>query len=165
MAYDSARRTALALTVVGGMLLVGVIIVGAVYDATPTHDAEFNDTVEADLDAATPLEPGETVTEWESSVSVTNSSGTSLTAGTDYEWHPSNGSLTWSDTAQVTDGESMTVVAGYSSPTDAAEDNIGRIGSGFDLGAIVPVVLAAVAVLGVLAMGFGGGGGGRSQRR
>lgn len=170
MPRDLAQGAVIALVLVGATLLIGTIVVGEVYDASPDVDEELNTTETVDFANNSVLDPGEEVSEWDDTIEVTNSSGTVLTAGTDYEWFPSNASINWINTSSLTDGESVTVVAGYTSPPDAAENNIGRIGSGFDLGSILPIVIAASAVLGYLMVDFGGSGGNggtgrRSQRR
>lgn len=152
----------MSIVVVGAMLLIGLIVVGAIYD-TSGQDELLNTTATVDYGNSTTLDAGEEVFEWDSTVTVTNSSGTVLTDGTDYDWYPGNHSVVWYNTSQTTDGESVTVEAGYTSPTDDAESALGNIAAGFDLGSILPIVLPAGAVLAYLMGNFGGSGEGRSR--
>jgi hypothetical protein len=47
-------------------------------------------------------------------VTVYNSSGTELTAGTDYDWNASAGAVTWYNTSQTTEGNTAEITYQYS---------------------------------------------------
>lgn len=149
---------------VGAILVIGVLILGSVYAATPV-DTKFQDDEQVTIDFQnnTQLDPGEDVFEWgaSSTVTVNNSSGHTLTEGTDYEYYQSNGTIKWYNTADTSDGETATVDYEYEAPKQMAQSVIGPLASSFDLGAVLPIVMVAGMILFYL-RGFGGGG---SRRR
>lgn len=95
-------------------------------DATTTM-TQVNESVTVDYAGTSSLDPGEAVLSFEPNATVFNASGVELTNGTDYNYHPHNGSLTWIDTANTVDGESATVTYDYVVRAQHAKDAEGPL--------------------------------------
>lgn len=101
------------------LLVLIAIGTGAAYTNAAKTQTVTNESITVDYSAATPVDATDEAVSFGSSVTVFNSSDTQLTNGTDYTWHPSNGSVTWHDTSLTTDGETAAITYDY----DVQDDN------------------------------------------
>lgn len=149
---DSVRK----LVSIAAILLMGVVIVGAVYGAVPGESETLSTNATVDYGNDTQLTAGEDVQGWSDPIVLNDSGGTILADGTDYQWHPGNATIDWLNTTETTTGETVAVTANYTSPGSTAEAAMVTIRGSFELGSIIPLVVVAVAILGLLGM-FGVG--------
>ncbi|ADQ68450.1 hypothetical protein ELS19_14370 [Halogeometricum borinquense] len=140
------------------MLIVGIYVVSSIFGTMPAMatSSVANESITIDVGNATSVDKtyGEKYYENET---ITNSSGTNLTEGTDYEWYPGNHSVAWYSTTSTTDGATAEIDYAFDHKPDMARNSIGTIGSAFVLGAVAVIVLVAALILGLVG-GFGGGG-------
>ncbi|GAA0304000.1 hypothetical protein GCM10009066_17460 [Halarchaeum salinum] len=87
--------------------------------------------------------------------------GTTLSEGTDYEWYPSNQSVYWYGTTNVSDGGTASITYSFDHKPETARRSIGTISSAFSIGAVAVITLVASVILGLV----GGFGGSRGRRR
>lgn len=85
---------------------------------------------------------------------IVDSGGTTLTEGTDYEWNTSVGNVTWIDTTETSEGETVTIDYAYRQPTDGTRLTAGIMGI---FGGLIGVLLL-VAGVGAMWDITGGGG-------
>lgn len=147
------------------LLLVGVFVVGAIYEEMPAND-EVN--VEGEglvVDYDTPQKVDETYGDkYYDDEQVYDSTGTALEEGVDYDWNPETQEVTFNDTAATTVGENATIDYNFDAKPEAARNSIGTIGSAFQLGAVSVIVLVAGLILNLVG-GFGSNGRNRGGRR
>lgn len=153
------------------VVLVGVMgiawAVGAQYESAPETTTNVTDeSIVADVGNWTALDAPDYAQDHYDET-ITNSSGATLTNGTDYDWNASTGEIYWYDTSSVDDGETMQVDYTYSAKTEQARTarKVLAIPIEIILPAGVLIVLAmAVAGLaaGVYAL-FSGRGSGRGS--
>jgi len=115
-----------------GVLLLAVVLagvmgvawaVGAQYqDAPETTHSVTDEAATADVGNWTSVDAPDYATSFYDNETITNSSGTQLQEGSDYDWNASTGSIRWYDTASVDDGESMSVDYSYRSKTETARN-------------------------------------------
>lgn len=107
------------------VVLVGVLgiawAVGAQYADAPEADYTVDgETVVADVGNETAVDAPDYTQRFYDNETITNSSGATLSEGTDYDWNTSTGAITWYDTSSVDDGEQMQVDYAYSAKTEQA---------------------------------------------
>lgn len=115
---------------VSGVLLFAIVLVavlgiawavGAQYEATPETTETVNaEAVVADVGNWTAVDAPDYARSFEDNETITNSSGTTLQEGSDYEWNTSTGEIYWYNTDRVDDGEEMSVDYAYSAKTEKA---------------------------------------------
>jgi hypothetical protein len=115
---------------VTGVLLFAVILVavlgivwavGAQYQAAPeTTTNVTNEDVVADIGNWTAVDAPDHARSFGDDEVITNSNGTQLQEGTDYDWNASTGEVYWYDTSSVDDGETMQADYSYTSKTEEA---------------------------------------------
>lgn len=105
------------------VVLVGVLgiawAVGAQYQAAPEQTYTANESVAASVGNWTAVGPSYAQSFYDNET-ITNSSGTQLQEGTDYDWNTSTGAVRWYDTSSVSDGEQMQIDYAYSAKTEQA---------------------------------------------
>lgn len=112
--------TVFLVAVVVTVIFVGAVNLGA--GAEEVRETADNESITVDYDNGTSVYTPADAVNVSETVTVRNSSGDELTAGTDYGWHPENQSLTWYDTPATTDGETATVTYDYGRPADTTRD-------------------------------------------
>jgi len=115
---------------VTGVLLFAVILVavlgiawavGAQYQQAPETTTNVTDEdVVADVGNWTAVDAPEHARSFGDDEVITNSSGTQLDEGSDYDWNASTGEIYWYDTSSVSDGETMQADYSYTSKTEEA---------------------------------------------
>lgn len=114
---------ALVFAVVIAAVLGILWAVGAEYQDAPEADySQTDEAITADVGNWTPVDAPDDARSFYDDETVTNSSGATLSEGTDYEWNTSTGELYWYDTSSVSDGEQMAVDYNYSAPTQTARN-------------------------------------------
>lgn len=145
-----------------GALALLVVVVGTLTLATaggyayqsnvPTETVNVtNETATVDYDTPTTLDEHEFyLTYDESSIAVRNSSNESLTAGTDYEFAASNGTVTWLNTTNTSEGN--TAYVDYNATYHPQEARLARtvVESGLLLAVFLPFVVLALGIAGAL---------------
>lgn len=146
---------------------------GAEYDELDGADYTVDgETQNASVGSWTALNPPTKASYFYDNETVTNSTGTQLTEGTDYEFNASGGSLTYFNTQSVTDGEEMTVDYAYAGPSPGSRSLFGVISIPIDYvlpaGLLISMAMTIVG-LSVALYRFGdwvsGQSAGRSARR
>jgi hypothetical protein len=136
------RSTYVVLIVLIGVGLLFAGSLNAAYQATGqqyTIDNEshvINYTTESSVDA-----PAYTFS-YNDTITVT-ANGSTLTAGTDYEWNASVGNITWLNSTQTANGDNALVDYGYQAPT---EDTYERRNILASLARLLPYAALAVGV-------------------
>lgn len=155
---DTLKTVAVA----AAIIIAGLFAVSAIFGAMPASELVTvdNETITADVGGTTQVSEdyGESYYDNES---ITNSSDTELVDGTDYEWNTDNGTVSWFDTANVSDGEQMSISYALDAKPAMARNSVGVVATAFELVALAVIALTAGLVLasaGVL------GGGGRRGR-
>lgn len=140
-----------AIVFIGLAVLVPMINVG--YEGTARPVEQTNESITVDYDTPVGVdEPGYALG-FEPGAVVYNASGSVLANGTDYQWHPSNGTVTWSNTTATSDGETAQISYEYQAPPEDAR-NVSTILHPFE-----PVLGLLVLVVGVgAAFKYGTGG-------
>lgn len=111
-------NTIWAFAVVAIFLAVGLTGLNhAANDNTTTLLVE-NESVTIDFQNASSVDPPQEALGFEPNATVFNSSGVELINGTDFRWHPSNGTIEWFDTANTSDGEAATVTYEFLARTE-----------------------------------------------
>lgn len=88
-------------------------------------------------------------------VTIYNASGSELVADTDYTWHSSNGSVSWANTTNTTDGETAAISYDYEYHSDETNGFM----SLFESMAVPLGLLFMLVGIGALwSLVFGGGG-------
>jgi hypothetical protein len=115
---------------VTGVLLFAVILVavlgivwavGAQYEQAPETTTNVTDeAVVADVGNWTAVDAPDHARSFGDDEVITNSSGTQLTEGSDYDWNASAGEIYWYNTSSVSDGETMQADYSYTSKTEEA---------------------------------------------
>ena len=143
------------------MLLVGIFVVSSIYGTMPAMSttAVANESVSVDYGNWTQVDQtyGE---QYYGNETVYSSTGQVLVEGTDYEWSPSNQSVTFYDTNSTTAGATGSISYAFDHKPDTARNAVGTIGQSFVLGGTAVIVLVASLLLGLIG-GFGGRRGGR----
>ena len=109
------------------VVLAGVIgvawAVGAEYqDAPETTHSVTDEAISADVGNWTSVDAPNYATGFEDNETITNSTGATLSEGSDYDWNASTGSIYWYDTSSVDDGEAMNVDYTYRTKTETARN-------------------------------------------
>jgi len=115
---------------VTGVLLFAVILVatlgtawavGAQYQQAPETTTNVTDEeVVADVGNWTAVDAPDHAQSFGDDEVITNSTGTQLDEGSDYDWNASTGEIRWYDTSSVSDGETMQADYSYTSKTQEA---------------------------------------------
>lgn len=126
----------------GVALLFGGLSAG--YQASGTQHIVANASATVDYDTPSELEAPSYAFNYSRSITVTRDNQT-LTAGADYEWNASTGTVTWLNSTATSDGDSVLVDYGYTAPSEATRErrNI--------LGFVVDILAYAVLAVGVYA--------------
>lgn len=144
---DTLKSVAVAASIV----LLGIFVISAIYGgmATNVHTVE-GESITADVGNTTQVaeDYGESYYDNES---ITNSSGTLLVEGDDYDWFTSNGSVQWYDTGNVSDGEEMSIDYAFDAKPERPRESIGVMSSAFRLAGVIIIVLTASLVLAAVA--------------
>lgn len=151
-----------SIAVAASIIILGLFVVSAIFGTMPADELNKvdNETITADVGNATQVEESYGAQYYDNET-ITNASGTQLQEGTDYDWDTDTGEVSWYDTANVSDGEEMSIDYAFDAKPQAARDSIGIISNAFTLGAVAVVVVVVTVVLATLG-GFdrsiGGGG-------
>ncbi|MFW5905408.1 MAG: hypothetical protein ACOCUO_01010 [archaeon] len=114
---------------VTGVFLFAVVLVGvlgiawavsAQYDQAPETTTNVTDEdIVADTGNWTGVDAPDYALSFDDET-ITNSSGTQLDEGSDYDWNSSTGEIHWYNTSAVSDGETMQIDYSYSAKTEQA---------------------------------------------
>lgn len=115
MVRDTTVWTLAVVILFIAMVLPGLNAAGN--DNTELQTVE-QEPVTVDYDSPTAVDPPNEAFGFEGGATVFNTSGAELVNGTDYEWHPSNGTITWFDTTETTDGETGSATYEFSARTE-----------------------------------------------
>lgn len=85
----------------------------------------------------------------------TDTSGSTLTEGTDYDFYTGNATLRFYNTSEVNSGDNATIAYNYSAVTDRTATGIGILGS---FGSFIGLLVLCIAVVIVFGMTVAGGG-------
>lgn len=131
------------LAVVVLLLMLSVPTLATAHELAGTP-FEYEETVVVDYNSTTQVSQNATVEGYSENVSIVNEeTGNELTAGDDYQWYPSNGTIEWVDNSNSADGDSATVeYAAYqrTAETEAAWLIIGPLMGLFGLFSLVSAV-------------------------
>ena len=110
-------RAVLAVLCIGLFLMVAVMgFNSALADNQQRHDIE-NESFTPDPGNVTELENSNLdAADYDDTVTVRNESNTTMTEGTDYEWHESNGTLTTLEGGDLANDSTGYVTYGYNRP-------------------------------------------------
>ena len=144
------------------MLFVGifVVIAGAsvAWADAPTHEETvLNESVTADHGTTVQVDPASDVA-WSGALdneTVRDSTGSELDEGTDYEWNPENGTVTFLSSGSTADGESATVSYTWLSKSENAVNWYGPIAALVNVLPIFALVAGGIGVAGLLYWGVG----------
>jgi len=147
---------------VSGLLLFAIFLVGtlgiawavgAQYEAAPeTTQTVTNETIVVDSSNGTTIDVPDHARVIHDNETITNSSGTTLAEGTDYEWHAATGTIDWRNTSAVTNGKPMHVDYAYTVKTEQARTARRLLAVPIDV--ILPagvLVVAAMTIVGLAA--------------
>jgi hypothetical protein len=115
----------------GVIALIIILGVGAVAFAPAYVDGADRQSVTNEsitVDYATPQSVSESGLEYDDTVTVYNSSGAQLDAGTDYEWNATSGNVTFQNTSATTDGETASISYQYRAASEQHETRAGIAG-------------------------------------
>ena len=129
------------------VLVIAVLATGAAQSDATRDFSVTNESVTVDFSNATPVDSTDVAVSFNDSVTVYNSSDTELTNGTDYEWHPGNGSVSWFDTPNLVDGETATISYTHQAPSEGSRELGGVLSTAFRGGALLLLLFAGLAVL------------------
>ena len=144
---------------VGVLLLLVVAVLPALnlaytdHSRTP-HSVE-NESLTVDYDAPVPVDYD--APEYSGTVALTSSSGTNLTAGTDYTWNATTGTVMFLNTSATTAGNTAHIDYEYLERTQTTQLVSGSI---TPWGLIMGLLLVFCAVYAGYEFAVGGGGGG-----
>lgn len=142
------------------ILIIGALAVGAQYnDVTNTYQVT-NESITVDYQNATPVANADIAVSFNSTVTVYNASDVELVNNTDFTWHPTNGSVTWHDTANTVDGEQATISYNYTTQSSESRALAGVMSTVMRIGAYLTLVFVSVVLLGWLDLIPGTGRGG-----
>lgn len=136
-------RAVVLLALVGVLLGTGVLATSQAYQDSPTHVESI------DNESLT-----QKVGEWQSvdaatkdgfagaydNETVRNSSGSTLTEGTDYEWNQSDGRIKFLDSSSTNNGSSAEIDYSYDQRSEMAVSMVGPLAAVFDMAGILPIV-------------------------
>lgn len=111
--------TLLILFVGLGILFAGGMNVG--YEQGWPEETVTNESITVDYSQAVAVDTQPDPVEYGGTVTVYNTTGAELAAGTDYDWHAENGTVTWYDTNATADGETASITYDYATPTEDQE--------------------------------------------
>lgn len=133
---------AIVLLVIVGLLGASAAFSGAThtYSATETFSMGTSQTTFETSPSQTP------VTSFYDNETATNSSGTTLTEGTDYDWNTTDGNLTVYSTAS-TDNEDITLDYWYEGHTNRSASIQQVLSLVFEIGAILMLLGGALVVI------------------
>lgn len=133
-----------AIVFIGLALLVPMVNVG--YESTAQTATTVNESVTVNYTSPSAVDPPDYALSLEPNATVYNSTGSELTNGTDYTWHPNNGTVVWANTSATTSGETAAVTYDYRAPPRDAR-NARQVLHAMEpvLGLLVLVVGAAAA--------------------
>lgn len=139
------------------VLLVGIIGVtwaaGSAYENTAEATHTVNDeTLTADTSNWQRVDAPDYALSWYDNETVVNSDGTTLTEGTDYDWNTSTGKILFYDTADVNDGESVTIDYAFTAKIRDARAARDVIGTGIRLALPAGILIALAVSLGGFAV-------------
>jgi hypothetical protein len=115
----------------GVIALIIILGVGAVAFAPAYADGADRQSVTNEsitVDYSGPQSVAESGLEYDDTVSVTNSSGAELAAGTDYDWNATAGNVTFQNTSATSDGETATISYQYREASAQHETRAGIAG-------------------------------------
>lgn len=144
---------AVVLAMIGGITWAA----GAEYrDAPEVNNTVTNESVTADPGNTTTVDAPSYALRYQDNETITNSTGTQLQEGTDYEWNTSTGEITWFNTDSVSDGEQMTVDYTYVSKSETSRSIETVISIPIEI--VLPWGLLLVTGMAVVGMAVGIGG-------
>lgn len=137
------------------VVVVGVgLLFGAGLNQAHDNRAEpttvTNESITVDYTQSVPVDKAGDVDGFDGGATVFNASGAELVNGTDYEWHPSNGSVTWINTTATSSGEDASITYTFfeQSEADATATEVGGV---FGLGVLfLSLLLAGKFVIGTI---------------
>jgi len=138
-----------------GLFLLLLVGANAAYSDSGAQSTVENESITVDYSQSVAVD--EDADEYGDDPTVRNSNGTILTAGTDYEWDATNGSVTWYNTSETTDGETAAITyetTDRSEATKASKNILTVLGGG------IWVVLFGTLILGAFRLSTGGASGG-----
>jgi len=143
------------------MLIVGLYLVSSVFGAIPAseHHNITNESVTQNVGNWVKLKNASIARKTYGNETVYNSSGTKLTAGTDYKFATSNTSIEFLSSGSTNNGSAANVSYSFDARPASARNSIGTIGQAFTLGAVAVIVLVAALILSLIGSGMSGGGG------
>jgi hypothetical protein len=115
----------------GVIALIIILGVGAVAFAPAYVDGADRQSVTNEsitVDYSAPQSVSESGLEYDDTVSVYNSSGAELAAGTDYDWNATDGTVTFQNTSATADGEAATISYQYRAASEQHETRAGIAG-------------------------------------
>jgi hypothetical protein len=104
------------------IFIVGIAwAVGAQYEQAPgTNESVAGESITVDVGNWTAVDAPDYARSFYDNETVRNSSGATLTEGTDYEWSASNASIYWYSGGNFNDGETASVDYAYTAPVEQA---------------------------------------------
>lgn len=107
------------------VLLLGVFMLGvggmqAGYDNATESFEITGEAATVDYDQETSLSKSGEAESFNESITVTVD-GSELAEGTDYEWHPSRGNVSWINTSATTEGDSASIDYEYTDHPEATQ--------------------------------------------
>lgn len=146
------------LAALSALLVVAVLAVGAAYTGSADSFAVTNESVTVDYSTSTQVDAVTDAVSFESAVTVRNTSDVELANGTDYVWHPGNGSVSWIDTAQTSNGEAASISYNYTAPDSRSRALAAVLELPFKSLGFLLLLLGGLALLSFFS-GLPGGGG------
>lgn len=106
------------------ILFLAVLVPGLNFAANENTEIRTveNESVTVNFSEPSQVDPDLEALAFEPNATVFNSSDAELVNGTDYRWHPGNGTIEWFDTANTTDGEAATVTYEFHARTQQTRD-------------------------------------------
>jgi hypothetical protein len=148
---------------VSGVLVFAIVLVGVIgvtwavsaqYEASPTVNySAVDDPHVADVGNTTQVDAPDYALSYLDNETITDSSGTQLSEGTDYEWNTSTGEIYWYNSTDVEDGEEMKVEFAYRGKTEQARSAKSILAIPIDL--VFPAALLVVVAMSVAGLAAG----------
>lgn len=101
---DSMAQAVVVILLLG--LAVPALGTAHTYAGTPF---EYEETLTVDYTDDSSVSENATVENYGTDPTLTNSSGTELVAGEDYDWNATSGNVTWFNTSNTTSGEAVDI--------------------------------------------------------
>lgn len=144
----------IAIVTLALLLLVGSLAVSASLENGGQLTTIENESWTADPGNTTDLNRSNLDGVYYAEQAEVTQNGEPLTAGIDYEWDDSNGTITALDGGTLSGGDTATVTYEYRTPSEEQENLATLFATGFDIGSglllalVAGLVITALAVLG-----------------